>query len=424
MILRKAYYLGKIYQNQWKSREDIERLQLKLLRQIVRHAYNTVPYYHNIFNRINLHPNDIKELKDINKIPIITKDGIRDLSVDQRISKSYSHKKLNVCRTSGSSGKPLEIYYETSFGDLRSASIFRTYLANKYKVNKKIAVLQYYPLPQKILEKLGFFQRFEVPFNAPISEQIQLLKKFNPYVLEGFPSRIVQIASEIIHKKIRGITPGIIVTNSETLTENAKKIIKTAFGIEPTIVYDCWEFGNIAWECPKHEGLHINSDLLYVQIIKDGEEVINNESGEIIVTSMYNFISPLLRYNMEDRGIKKENPCSCGRVFPLLKEIIGRKSEAIVLSNGTEITATAIGSILINFSSIIEYQAVQYEKGKLTLYLVPRKSFNKKVEKEMKIMLGRNLKLDEISLKCVDKIKRTKAGKLRPFISEIKQQRK
>ncbi|MGR3319889.1 MAG: phenylacetate--CoA ligase family protein [Candidatus Anammoxibacter sp.] len=421
MILRKAFYLARLNRNAWKTKEKIAKFQLKLLKRIVTHAYQTVPYYRDLFQSANLSPPDIKKLEDINKIPITRKDDLRRLDIIQRLSSKYSINNLTSYKTGGTTGKVVDVFTNNSVADLRASSIFRTYLSNGYKFKDKIGVLQFSPLKNKLIYKLGILQRIEIPFKLSLDRQLNILQKLNPEVIEGYPSRLGSISRKIIRNKIKGITPKLIITNSETLSETLKNDIVSCFGIQPTNVYDSWEFGNIAWECQKHEGLHINEDLFKVEILKNGKEVTFNEPGEIIVTDLYNRAMPLIRYGTGDIGVKTNRLYSCGRTFSMINGIIGRTCEKMFLVDGTEIYATtAIGQILKDVVGVLEYQVIQKQKGELEIMIIADEIFDYQKEKKLKEKVHQSFKLKKVEIRRVQNIKKTAAGKHVPFISEVK----
>lgn len=420
MIFRKAYYLARLNHNLWKSKEELERHQLRLLKRIVAHAYQTVPYYRDLFKSVNFSPLAIKTLEDINRIPITRKDDLRSLDLNQRLSSKYHVNNLITYRTGGTTGKVMKFFSNYSVSDLRSASIFRTYFSNGYRPEDKIGVLQFSPLRKKLIHKFGIFQRVSIPFQLSLDEQLIMLQSLNPEVLEGYPSRLSAVSRAIIKNKIKGITPKLIITNSEALTESFKRDIISCFGIQPINVYDSWEFGNIAWECSKHEGLHINADLLKLEILNNNEEATLNEPGEITITDLYNEAMPLIQYAIGDIGVKTNRLCSCGRKFPMIEKIIGRTSGKLFLANDTGIFATtAINHIMYKTVGMSEYQTIQKKKGELEVLVIADEKFNYQKENELKKMLLDSFSLEKVNIIRVKEIPKTEVGKHMPFVSKV-----
>jgi len=420
MKIRKIYFLWKIYQNQFKSKAALQQLQLHRLKHIIAHAYATVPYYRSLFREAGISPEDIRGLDDIKKIPITKKEDLQAQGLEQRLSSLYSRDQLVHFKTGGSTGKILDIFTNKAADDMRGANILRTYYANGYRPTDKLGILQFDPVQQKWFYKLGFMHKLEIPYQMPLKDQVELLQKENPEVLMGYPSRLSLIAQAISDSSIPGITPRLIFTNSETLNDKSKKDIVAAFGVQPVNVYDCWEFANIAWECERHEGLHINSDLFYVEIGGASGNASGKEPGEFIITDFFNRAMPFIRYASGDMGIKTDRMCSCGRGLPLIEKVIGRTVEKMIFSDGTaQIPTTPIAQIMINMTGIREYQTVQYKKGEIEMRVVPDERYTPDTPDKLKQRLYEVFPLEKVVITSVDAISRTPAGKLKTFISHI-----
>ena len=420
MILKKIYHLLKSNRNQWMSRYAIQQLQLNLLKKIITHAYSTVPYYRNLFQNAGISPQDITTLDDIKKIPLTRKKDLLELNINERLSSTCRPECLSSHRTGGSTGKPLEIFYENSLENLRAASLYRMYLTNGFRPTDKIANLAFHPVPSKLIHKFGVIKRVNVPFAMSLRGQIELLITERPQVLEGYPSRLSILAKEILKNNIKEIKPRLIFTNSETLTLQMKNDIANAFEVQPINVYESWEFGTIAWECHMHEGLHIEADRLIVEILPNGNKDYGDEPDEIIVTDLYNKAMPFIRYAIGDVGIQAGSSCSCGRTFPLIKEIIGRESDEIFLPDGTGIMATTqLCGILEEYDGILEYQWIQNCIGELELLIIADNKFNHNKEARLKSEVINLLKLEKVEIRRVQKIDKTMEGKRIPFISNV-----
>jgi phenylacetate-CoA ligase len=275
------------------------------------------------------------------------------------------------------------------------------------------------------MARLGLLRKYTVPFGISLEQQIRVIQSIKPTVLEGYASRLSEVARETIRKGIRDLRPKLVVSNSEQLNSDSRSKIRKAFGVEPVNVYDSWEFGIVAWECPKHEGLHVNEDLLKVEIVKDdGTPAGPGEEGELVITDLFNKAMPLIRYGTGDIAVRKETPCTCGRTFFLLNGISGRESERCIFSDGTYAMATTALNWIISHepqcSEIIEYQGVQNRKGELDLVLVTKEGFSKDNEKYLRNCILKSFPLKRVKVSYVNRIVRTSAGKFKPFVSNVR----
>jgi phenylacetate-CoA ligase len=420
MLVRKFYYLLKRYRRQWIPADRLLALQGTLLHRLVDHAYRTVPYYRTLFDKAKISPADITSVRDIPKIPISYKEDFQSAPLKNLISTAYDSSRIRSHPTGGSTGQIMDIHFDEWFDDVRAGCQYRTYLANGYRFTDTIANLQARLPKPHILTRFGLNRRVGIPFNLSLEEQLSLLEAVQPQVLEGYPSRIRLIAQTMNDKNLRSISPRLIFTNSETLTGAAREQIIAAFGVNPINVYESWEFGTIAWECPQREGLHINADHVILEAIINGREAPAGEPGEIVGTNLFNYVMPLIRFSTKDCGIKATKACRCGRTLPLLQDILGRASERIISADGTEhIGITALDSVLHRTPGVIEYQCVQPEKGAMDIFIVANDKFTPEVSETLKRTLVDSFRQNQVAIKLVNSIPRTPAGKRITFISKL-----
>jgi phenylacetate-CoA ligase len=419
-MLRKAYYLSKEFPNLRKSREDLQALQLMSLKRILEHAYASVPYYRGVFDRAEVLPGQISTLDDITRIPITTKDDLRSLPMCERLSSACSPGQLRMHSTGGTSGQPMEFCCDKCCDDLRSSVLYRMYIVNGYRPNDTIANLQFYPLQPNLLRRIGLLRRVAIPFDLPLDRQLEMLLAVKPQVLEGYPSRLSMLSAKTLERGIDTLRPRLIFTNSETLTENMKQSILSAFRVQPTNVYDSWEYGVVAWECTEHRGLHINADHFIVEVLRNGKVVDDGAEGELVITDLHNRAMPLIRYAIGDVAVKTTRLCNCGLTFPLIESVLGRTSEKIFLADGTAITViTQLFGIIEDCPAIREYQVVQNTAGSLDISIICDDTFTSGAQEHFRNRVVTAFKLDNVTIARVQSIERSKAGKRIPFLSNI-----
>lgn len=420
MFLRKLRFLQQLERSQWLSLEALRALQLHHLKVMMRHAFETVPYYRALLKTTRVSPENIRSLSDLQRIPLTRKGDLQALSFADKGSSQYSEDKVLVFRSGGTEGQPSDVHCDVAFGDLRSAGTIRTLRANGCRMGDRIAVLGYRGVKNKFYHSLGLYRRFAVPIELGLCEQIDRLLKIRPKVLDGYPSRIQQIARAIKKRGAGPIRPRLIVTNSETLTDSARCYIRDVFGVDPTDVYESWEFGQIAWQCPKRNGLHVNADQLIVELIKDGRLAGPGELGELVVTGLRGRAAPLIRYATGDLAIAAERRCSCGRELPLLERIIGRINERLILSDNTEVMATTGLDVLLNETpGVKQFRAVQHVPGELEVWLIPDQGFGSAEERQLQERVCHHFRLDRVIIKRATYFEPTPAGKARLFVSTI-----
>ncbi|MBN1493516.1 MAG: phenylacetate--CoA ligase family protein [Candidatus Omnitrophica bacterium] len=402
------------------SRKVIKEHQFTRAKNVINQAYTTVPYYNKVFKKAGITPDDIRTLDDLSKIPITRKNDIKDVDNSERLSCKVKTKKLKEHRTGGSTGIALSVFADNKTEDIRVANVFRSYCMHGYRMQDTIAVLQFHPIPKRMIDRFGICRRIEIPYNFTVSEQAALLKEIRPTILEGYPSRLNSLAVHMIERNDPGIAPRLIFTNSESLFDFQRENITRAFKVGPISIYDCWEFGTVAWECDRHKGLHVNDDLIYLETVDRNGRGVHNESGEIVITGLYNTAMPLIRYAMADKGVYSTKECDCGRQFSMLERIDGRKSDGIHLDDGREIPGIAqIEGVLVKNKGIKEFQAIQEKRGELIVRIVKNVQYREDSEKVITSELKRVIGLSSVKIIYVDSIMRTEVGKYKLIMSLI-----
>ena len=178
------------------SHKQLVQFQEKKLRYLIEHAYKNVPYYHEIFKRNNIYPIDIKRIEDLRKLPILTKNDIRN-NFGKLTAVNYKEFKPGLAYTSGSTGKPLEFYLDQQAREIEYASEWRqTFRSGIENVNVKIATIR-----GDLVNEYGKTNRFykyngltkEIVFNTYLLEKdninriIKKLNEYKPVILKGYP---------------------------------------------------------------------------------------------------------------------------------------------------------------------------------------------------------------------------------------------
>ncbi len=162
------------------------------------------------------------------------------------------------------------------------------------------------------------------------------------------------------------------------------------------------------------------TDCAIIEFIKDGKNVDFGKEGEIIVTGLYNYAMPLIRYKLGDVGIPTDEVCSCGRNWPLIKSIEGRADDYLILPSGRIISPRNI-NVIENIPGIKEYKIIQERKNLFNVLIIPDKNYSLQTEKEVEeqIKLGCFGEDICVEVRVVDEIPRERTGKLRTIISRI-----
>jgi len=423
------YYFWKIKSAQRLNLTELEELQERRLRAIVRHAYESVPYYHKLFNSVKLKPEDIKSREDLVKIPITTKKMLQELPMSERVSRGTDISKCIKGRTSGSTGQPLDVLFSRKELSCRIAMQTRVYGLNFTDKKANILDRECAPSPgspatifgkvRKCMNWMGLWRRYYFSLFEEPQELVSKLLKIKPDIIETYPSILKLMARCIKENNIRGVAPKIIFTEAELLNQEDRKEIRAVFGGKLTDLYGIVEFGIVAWECKEHPGYHVNADIVLVEAIRDNEPVYGEE-GEMVCTDLTNYTMPFIRYAVGDIVILSKEKYYCGNNFPVIELIQGRSNDFITLPSGKVVSPLLLGVCLEKIEGIGQYKLVQESKDILNVQILRGQNFNeatiRKFEDTLRETLGSTV---HININIVDEIPREKSGKIRPIVSKI-----
>ena len=221
----------------------------------------------------------------------------------------------------------------------------------------------------------------------------------------------------IVIKNIKGV-----FCSAETLIDEQRKIIGEIFNCKVFNQYGSRETPAVACECEKGN-LHLFIDINRIEFIKSSDKSDNEK--KIVITPLYNYAQPLLRYDTGDYGKAKDQECPCGRGYPLMDNIVGRQNDHLISRNGKKIYASFFHHLLDEKDWIRSFQFQQKEIGKILLKVetervedlnIKIKNLKNELSKKINTVMSENLLLD---INVVNKIHRTIAGKHRFVINEL-----
>ncbi|MGD2250005.1 MAG: hypothetical protein PVF58_16490 [Candidatus Methanofastidiosia archaeon] len=416
MSLRSFYYLANIWRTPYASCEDIENLQLKKLRQVVTHAYENSPFYHEKFAKAGVNPADITSLKDITKIPFTTKKEIREAQ-NNIIARNIPLHNCYRETTSGSTGKKLVMYHSVDFKWFRYALFYRMYINWGMKPFKKLTYIRFSPSEPTLLDTLGIAKTFYISSFLDTDTQFKLLCGHDPHILVAHPPDLVTMA-RMQQELSTSLQFDFAVSNSELLTQKEREYIEEVFNCPVYEEYSSFEVGFMARNCKK-KNMHIISDSVILEFVKDGEVVSPGEQGEVVVTSLFKNATPFIRYYQGDVASESKTECDCGITFPLMNVIEGRKDDFLVLPSGKKIPPTRVVPIFFNISGIKEFNVIQVSLTKVVINVVLGDSFEEREEEYLLELIKKELPGMDIDIQHVNSIERTAHGKKRAVINTV-----
>ncbi|MCD4739554.1 hypothetical protein K8R43_00020 [archaeon] len=415
--LKVSYYNKFLKKSQWWTHEKLQEYQNKRLRIIIKHAYETVPYYHQTMKKQKLKPENIKQPDDLKKLPILTKQNIRQHRQQLQSTKPGKYKQN---ATGGSTGEPLNYIVGYDSLSIGISAMYRAWHEAGYQFGDKIITIggrsivsgkkAFSKKAKDTLEGQHFLSAFSMN-DKTMLKCVNEINKIKPTVIRGYACALNELA-KYIEQENKEITykPKGIVTTAEKLFPKQRQNIENAFGTKVFDNYGARDGNPNAFECKEHTGLHYSMELAIIESLKDNEPV-QDEPGEFIVTDLHNHALPFIRYQVGDRGIMNGS-CSCGRGLPLIKELSGRIQDFVETEDGTKIHGEFFSHIFWDTPGIEQFQIYQKKKGSIELRLVANKDFNEKQIEKVKTIITKNFPL-EVKIKLVNKINKPSSSKYR-----------
>lgn len=436
---QKAVLLSMQFQldhTQWWPAERIKDHQFQQLAEVFRHAYASVPFYRHRLAAVSKSI-DLIDLKQAwQTIPILTRSEVQDAG-DQIHSSDVppEHGRTRSKLTSGSTGQPL-VCLGTSLTQLIWRCItLRDHLWHKRDFARKLAVIRYtkkgaasppdgaeYPdwgPPANLVTMTGPSVLLSTESN--VTQQAEWLRRHEPSYLVAYPSNLMALADLFIQDDITLSNLLEVRSFGECLDERVRVNCRQAWNVRVTDCYSSQEVGYIALQCPHEDVYHIQSESAFVEILKDDNTpCCPGEVGRVVVTTLHNAAMPLIRYDLQDFAEVGE-PCSCGRGLPVVRRVVGRQRNMVMLPNGEKRwPGFGHGDDLDGLPPIRQYQVVQVSIDEIELRLVQPSRFTPEEEKTIKKYVQQTLGYPfGVTLRYVDDIGRSRSGKFEEFRCEL-----
>jgi phenylacetate-CoA ligase len=412
--------LYRLLGNRYLPPAELRALQESKLRALVAHAYENVPYYRTLFRSAGLTPQDVRTLEDLQHLPVTSKEALRAAGTEGTLTKLVDPASCEVTRTDGSTGKPFATYRDAREAQTRAMVGFRALLTAGVRPWDRLAGLRPSSRPPSLMNRLGLYRSYALSSFLPVEEQISQLRRIQPSVLRIGPSDLRAILHVVDYRLSEIIRPRILISTSEVLDDGLKRKLLADLDVELFDFYVSAEFAELASDCRAHEGLHVNTDQLIVKCLDDnGQPVRPGKPGAVVVTSLYGFVMPFVRFRLGDICTLIEGRCSSGSSFPLISAPLGRQGDVLRLPSGKILPTVRLAVIMWAVDGIDQFRYTQESLDHFVLQLVlwkhPGEETLAQVRKQVLQYLGEPVSLD---LQIVDRLPDDK-GKFRKYLSKV-----
>ena len=379
-------------------REELQRLQYRLLKTLVYRLYSFSPFYHDRMKESGVHPDDIGTLSDIRKLPCMYKRDLRDNYPD-KIFVAGQDDLVRYHVSSGTTGKPTVVGYTRNDLDNWTASLARGLVSCGLGRGDVLQVSYGYGL---FTGGLGLHYGAErvgatvLPTSVGNTErQIELMQDLHTTAIACTPSYLLhmgEVAEKmgVSIKEDTDLRMGIL--GAEPWSDTMKTRIEEWLGIRAYDIYGTSELsGPMFCECSEQKGFHVWGDLAYIEILdpETGESIGPGEKGELVVTMLQKEALPMIRYRIGDITSFEDGVCACGRTHPRVMRISGRVDDMLII-RGINVFPSQIEYALMTVPEVGQhFQIMVDRKGALDDMLVrvevSRESFSDKITDLMAI---------------------------------------
>jgi phenylacetate-CoA ligase len=353
------------------DREARKRLQLARLKNLVEKLYSDVPFYREKMDDLEVRSRDIHSLEDIEKLPFTTKDDLRETFPYGLLAcpKSLIEE---IHMSSGTTGIPVVDAYTHRDIEIWGESMARTMAGAGCTREDTVQNCYGYGLftggPGAHYGARVLGANVLPMSSGNTARQLMVMQAFGSTVLTCTPSYALYMAEEArdagIDLKKLPLNKGCF--GAEPWSENMRKEIEERYSMKAYDIYGLTEIigPGVAFECEAQDGLHINEDLFYPEIIdpNTGKVLPEGEKGELVFTTLTKEGTPLLRYRTRDITYFMTEPCSCGRTTIKMHRLFGRTDDMLII-RGVNVFPSQIEQALIEIEGTEPQYLIVLNRG-------------------------------------------------------------
>lgn len=399
------------------TREEMNALQLERLQKTVKRVYEKVEPYRRKMDECGIKPEDIKSLKDLSRLPFVTKQDLRD-NYPFGLFAVPREELLRIHASSGTTGKPTVVGYTKGDMDTWTECVSRIACAGGAKPDDVAQICFGYGM---FTGALGLHYGLEnigatiVPSSTGNSEkQIMYMKDFGTSLLVATPSyalRLAEVAREMGVDPKTDLKVKIGLVGSELLTDAMREEMHKCWGENMLVTsnYGMSELmgPGVSGECEYLCGMHINEDFFIPEIInpETGEVLPEGEWGELVITCIKKEALPLIRYRTKDITRLIYEPCKCGRTTVRMENLSGRSDDMLKI-RGVNVFPSQIEEVVLSVDGLGPHYEIIVERDGYSDKLTVRvelasatdsfkvlEEIEKTVRNKLKVMLGLDAKV-------------------------------
>lgn len=438
-LLRRLWYRYKGYpaqeildlleESQWWSSDRMREFRGEKVRKLIDHCWENVPYYRRVMDERGLSPADIQNVEDLAKLPVLTKELVRENREDLR-ARNIPQDQMIPASTGGTTGEPMTIWNTADTRAWTTQCTTRAYAwvgllpaTRRVKLfggslgqpDQRSAIRRWYD--RKMSPNL-FLPAFEMTRDNA-RDYVRQIKDFEGKHLIGYASATFLLAN-FVDELGESLSLDAVFPTAELLPDSWRARIKEVFGCKVLPYYGCGECNSLGYTCADDESIYHQCDEHAVMEVDlgDGRSALEGE-GAFLITDLDNYAMPVIRYRNGDGGVLAGPGCTCGRSLSRILRLDGRVNDLLVTTGGDTISGVIATHTFRHVKGAKLYQFVQDEPGQVQVRIVRSDGYDPAVEEER---IGRILREHlgeqaQVTFEYPEDIERTPAGKARFVIN-------
>lgn len=401
------------------SPDRLAALQWQRIRSLVRHAFQTVPFYRARWSAIGFEPAELRTPADWERLPMLEKAEVQEHGPALTSSRAPAG---HAGSTSGSSGTPVTVLRSHLSWAHGHANLFRHWRWHGIQVGERYAYFWGLALDregrrQAALKDLLFNRdrcsAFELDADGVREHYRRLIARPARFAF-GYTSALTRFADEIAAQSLDGRALGwkAVITSAEVLRPHQRQRIGETFGCPVAEHYGCAEAGLASYDCERGR-MHVPVESVVVDLVPTPGGL-----QEVLITDLHNYSQPMIRYRLGDLVEPRLDPCSCGRGLPVFGAVHGRAGDTITLPDGRRIHAILPYYVFRHHGTndkVREYQFVQFRSGRIELRITPGPAWSDRVRHELEAGVLQALGV-KAEIRLVERFERRGRGKHRDFV--------
>jgi phenylacetate-CoA ligase len=409
--------------------------QARQLARLVRHAEDSVPHYRGRLPRGLLRADGTVDEAYWADVPVLTREDVQQAGTG--LMSGFvppAHKPLTSSWSSGSTGRPIEIVHTAVTTLMWRAFTLRDHVWHRRDLSAKLAIMRIFKgevgAPPAGTRRQGWGPATDflsdvgtsvmLGIECDVGVQAEWLAREDPDYLLTFPSNARALAEHFEAHGMRLSRLREVRTVSEMLPADVREACRRAWNAPVTDLYSAAELGNIAFQCPSGDHYHVQSEGVLVEILDEaGQPCAPGQSGRVIVTGLHNFAMVLLRYEVGDYAEMGE-PCACGRGLPVIRRILGRYRNMVVLPDGRTYWPRLGQDYIRKVSPVLQMQVVQRSLEEMEFRYTGERDLTPEEEADLTRVVSESVGHPfRLSFKRLPAIARSAGGKFEDFICEV-----